>query len=91
MCRMGTRAGSYFPEELGTNDFVSELILFNNLLYNLCSFVWELVHLEKSTSSKMACVEQKMVFPYIWCMKQYSLFSYPINIINSECGVSLLA
>jgi len=41
---MGTGAGLYFPKKLDTNDSVSELVLSNNLLYNLCSFVWELVY-----------------------------------------------
>jgi len=29
-----------------------------------------------------------MVFPYVCCMKQYSLFSYLMNIINSKCGTN---
>jgi len=37
--RMGTGAGPSFSEGLGTDDSVSRLILSNNLLYNLCSFV----------------------------------------------------
>jgi len=44
---MGTRTGSSFPEKLGTNNFVSKLVLFNNSSYNLHSFAWELVHLKK--------------------------------------------
>jgi len=62
VCRMGTRAGLSFPEELCANNSVSGLVLSNNLLYNLYSFAWELVHLEKSSLSKMACVEWKMIF-----------------------------
>jgi len=38
MCRMGTKAGPFFPEELDTDDSISKLILTNNLSYNLCSF-----------------------------------------------------
>ena len=41
---MGTRADLYFPKALDTNDSVSELVLSNNLLYNLCSFAWKLVY-----------------------------------------------
>jgi len=47
VCGIGTGASPSSPEELGANDFISELILSNNLLYNLYSFAWELVHLEK--------------------------------------------
>ena len=47
MCGMGTGAGLSFPERLGTDNSISELILFNNLLYNLYFFKWELVHLKK--------------------------------------------
>ena len=86
-----TRAGLSFLEKSGANNSVSKLILSNNLLYSLYSFVWELVHLGKSPSSKMAGVEWKMIFPCIWCIKQYPLSSYPMNIINSEYGMSLLA
>ena len=50
MCGMGTGADLSFSEELGVNNSVSRLVLSNNLLYNLCSFVWELVYLEKSHS-----------------------------------------
>jgi len=91
MCGMGTGVGSSFSEELGTNNSVSGLVLSNNSSYDLCSFALELVHLGKSPSSKIACVEWKMVFPCVCYMKQYPLSSYPINIINSECGASLLA
>ena len=91
VCRMDTEAGPSFLEELGTNDSVSRLVLSNNSLYNLYSFTWELVYLGKSPSLKMTCVEQKMIFPCVWHIKQYPLFSYLMNIINSECGVSLLA
>jgi len=38
MYGIGTRAGLSFLEELDTDNFVSELILSNNLLYNLHSF-----------------------------------------------------
>jgi len=39
VCGMGTRAGLSFPEKLDTNNFVSRLVLSNNLLYNLYSLV----------------------------------------------------
>ena len=39
VCRMGTGVGLSFPKESGTDNSISGLILFNNLLYNLCSFV----------------------------------------------------
>ena len=74
MCGVGNGACLSFPEESDTDDSIFELILFNNLSYNLHSFVWESVYLGKSPSSKMACVEQKMIFPCIWHIKQYSLF-----------------
>ena len=35
---MSTKAGPSFPEESDTNNSVSELVLFNNLSYNLHSF-----------------------------------------------------
>jgi len=38
VCEMGTRVGLFFPEGSGADDSVSRLILFNKLLYNLCSF-----------------------------------------------------
>ena len=63
---MGVCGVSYFPEGLGTNNSVSGLILSNNLSYNLCSFIWKSVHLEKSPSSNMACMEWKMIFPSVW-------------------------
>jgi len=69
MCQMDIGAGPSFPEELGANNPVSGLILSSNLLYNLCSFAWESVHLEKSFSSKIACVEWKMIFLCIWHIK----------------------
>jgi len=69
MCGMDTRVGPSFLEKLDTNNFVFELILSNNLLYNLYSFTWKLVYLGKSSSSKIACVEWKMIFPYVWCIK----------------------
>ena len=55
--RMGTGAGPSFLEGLGTDDSVSRLILSNNLLYNLCSFVWKSVYLRKGSSLKIVCVE----------------------------------
>ena len=88
---MGTRASLSFSEELSTNSSVSELVLFNNLLYNLHFFAWELVYLGKGPLLKIACIEQKMVFPYICYIKQYLLSSYLMSIINSECSASLLA
>ena len=89
MCGMDTGAGLSFPERPGINNFISELILFNNLLYNLYSFKWESIYLKKSSSSKTACMKQKIIFSCIWHIKQ--LFSYPMNIINSEHSISLLA
>ena len=62
MCGMGTGAGPSFLEESDTNSSVSRLVLFNTSLYSLCSFAWELVYLGKSSSSKMAYVEWKMIF-----------------------------
>ena len=38
-----TEVGSSFPKESDADNSISELISSNNLLYNLCSFVWELV------------------------------------------------
>ena len=67
---MGTGVGLSLLEKLGTNNSISRLILFNKLSYNLDSFVWESVHLEKSSLLKIGCVEQKMIFPYIWHIKQ---------------------
>ena len=61
MCGVGAGAGSSFPKELGVNNSVSGLILSNNLLYNLCFFVCELVHLEKSFSSKMVLLQLKLL------------------------------
>ena len=60
VCKMGTRTDPSFPEELGTNNSVSRLVLSNYLSYNLCSFVQELVHLGKSLLSKMARVKYGM-------------------------------
>ena len=76
MYEMGTEAGSSFLEELGANKSVSGLVLSNNISYNLHSFIWELVHLGKSLLSKIACVEQKIVFSCVYYIKQYPLFSY---------------
>jgi len=36
---LDTEAGPSFPEVSGTDDSVSGLILFNNLSYNLYSFI----------------------------------------------------
>ena len=90
VCGIDTGADSSFLEELGINDSVSRLVLSNNSSYNLCSFAWEFMHLEKSSSSKMAYLEQEIVFSCIWCMKQYLLSLYLMNIINLEYGASLL-
>ena len=90
MCGMSTGAGLSFPEELDTNNSISGLVLFNNSLYNLYSFVWKLVYLGKSFLSKIVYIKWKMVFFYIEHIKQYLLFSYPMNIINSEYSASLL-
>ena len=38
MCRIDTRAGPSFLEGSDINNFVFELILSNNILYNLCFF-----------------------------------------------------
>ena len=51
---MGIKAGLFFLKESDIDNFVSGLILPNNLSYNLCSFKRESVYLEKSFSSKMA-------------------------------------
>ena len=61
MCGVGAGASSSFPKELGVNNSVSGLILSNNLLYNLCFFVCELVHLEKSFSSKIVLLQLKLL------------------------------
>jgi len=66
---MGTRTGPSFLEGLGTDNFVSRLILSNNLLYNLCYFQWESLYLEKSSLSKMVYIEQRIIFPCIWHIK----------------------
>jgi len=39
MCRIDIGVGLFFLEGPGTNNYISGLILFNNLLYNLCSSV----------------------------------------------------
>ena len=62
MYGIDTGASPSFPEESDTDDSISRLILSNNLLYNLHSFAWELVHLEKISSLKIAYIEQKMIF-----------------------------
>jgi len=51
---IGTRAGPSFLKGSDIDNFISGLILSNNLLYNLHSFAWESVYLEKSYSSKIA-------------------------------------
>ena len=38
ICEMDTKADLYFTEEPGTDNFISRLILSNNLSYNLHSF-----------------------------------------------------
>jgi len=65
MCGIDTGASLSFLEEPGTNDSISRLILSNNLSYNLCSFVWELVHLGKSSSSKIVYVVENDISLYI--------------------------
>ena len=62
MYKIDTGASLSFLERLGTNDSVSRI----NLLYNLYSFAQESVHLEKSSSLKIPCVEQEITFPYIY-------------------------
>ena len=57
MCRISTGAGPSSSEELGANNSVSRLVLSNHSLYNLHSFTWELVYLEKSPLLKMAYIE----------------------------------
>jgi len=63
--RIGTRAGPSFLKGPDIDNSVSVLILFNNLLYNLYSFAWELVYLEKSSLSKIVYIKWKMIFPYV--------------------------
>ena len=67
---MGIKAGLFFLKESDIDNFVSGLILPNNLSYNLCSFKRELIHLGKSSSSKMAYVKWKITFSYVWHIKQ---------------------
>jgi len=62
VCGMGTEAGLSFSEESDVNNSISELVLPNNLSYNLCIGVSVF---RKSLSSKMACVEQKMISPCV--------------------------
>ena len=57
MCEIDTRAGPSSPEESNANNSVSIFISSNDLPYNLYSFTWESVHLEKSPLLKMACIE----------------------------------
>jgi len=40
VCEIGIEADPSLLEGLDTDYFVSRLILFNNLLYNLCFFTW---------------------------------------------------
>ena len=61
VCGMGIGVGLSFPEGSGINNYISGLILFNNL----CSFKRELVYLENSFLSKMICVKWKMSFPCV--------------------------
>jgi len=61
--RMDTGAGPSFSEGSDTNNFVSGLILSNNISYNLHSFAWESVHLEKNLSSK--CGVENNIFLYM--------------------------
>ena len=57
MCVINNRASPSFPEELDTDDSISRLILSNNLLYNLYSFIWESIYLGNFFSSKIVYVE----------------------------------
>ena len=43
MYRICTEVSPSFPEDLDADNSISELISFNNLLYNLCSFIWKSV------------------------------------------------
>jgi len=63
--KINTRISLSKIEGPSTDDFVSGLILSNNLSYNLCSFTWESVHLEKNFLSNIAYLEWKIIFPYI--------------------------
>ena len=75
--RMGTGAGPSFSEGLGTDDSVSRLILSNNLLYNLCSFVQKSVYLRKGSLLKMVCVEQKIILSCTWHIKEITIILIP--------------
>ena len=66
---MDTKAGLSSLKGLDTDNSIFELILFNNLLYNLYSFTQDLVYLGKNFLSKIVCVEQKIIFPCIWYIK----------------------
>ena len=66
---MDTKAGLSLLKGLDTDNSIFELILFNNLSYNLYSFTQDLVYLEKNFLSKIVCVEQKIIFPCIWYIK----------------------
>jgi len=70
MNRMSTGVGLSFPEGSDTNDYVSRLLLSNNLSYNLCYFAQESVYLGKNSSSKIIYVKLKTIFPYVWHIKQ---------------------
>ena len=66
ICGIDNRVSLFFPEWLDTDNSISGLILSNNLLYNLYYFVWDLVCFKKSFSSKIVCVEQKMIFSCVY-------------------------
>ena len=57
MCEISTETDSSFLEESSTDDSISELILSNNLLYNLYFFAQESVYLGKSFLLKIVCVK----------------------------------
>ena len=69
VCEMDTRIGLSFLKGLDIDNSVSELILSNNLSYNLYSFLWESVYLGKDSLLKIAYVEWKIIFPCIWHIK----------------------
>ena len=66
---MDTEAGLSSLKGLDTNNSISQLILFNNLLYNLYSFTQDFVYLGKNFLSKIVCVEQKIIFSCVWYIK----------------------
>ena len=66
VCEMGTRVGLFFPEGSGADDSVSRLILFNKLLYNLCSFAQKSVYLgKKSLIKDSICGVKNDIFLYM--------------------------